>query len=673
MTTAIHNVYSKSLDTAPVPSLVPFSSEPSYHYSGLTEGQIRLLVLQPGPRKAAIRCSLRTVNLADFDDRFAVALQSEISSYEAISYCWKDVPGERTIECDGQPLEIGANLEIALRHFRFADKHRVIWADGICINQNNDEEKSKQVSLMGLIYWIARRVLVWLGEEDKQATPFSAQRAFTVMRKCSYLREEIENNRANLNANSTSRNHGMEGEDAESWEAVRQLLMRNWFTRVWVVQELGLARDATFYCGDSSLTFEDMNRFWDFITSNAHMYLSQYQLNFQMLNLARHYQESTRGNHRLEFGNDPDLAEDICDILGWARGLQCTDPKDAVYAFLGHPTAFKRQLLDSEPYLWYPRNFHSQKPTIIKPDYSKATTVTDVYYQVARTMIEKYGLGMKVLRHIQQDDITIQDDFPSWVPRWHMMEAAPLVSVATKYAAATRFPASPFEVIRRTSIGIPGLRIKAVSISTIYWSRPLPAERHLGQPQETGIDNSYYYPLEDLIQTIHELQNDFPSQDYCDLKSLSATLTSGLTYIDQAPQGIIDDKTSTQHYHDFCAYRRFKLAETRTPGTQNNETLTSPPHPQSSEHGDAKRYMKVLRAGHRGCFLTRRGRLGLGPRITQGGDQLWLPMGADTPFVLRPLDDGNFRVIGQAYLHGAMQGEATGHLTEHDFASITLV
>jgi len=40
----------------------------------------------------------------------------------------------------------------------------VLWADAICIDQQNIEERGTQVQLMGMIYWKADRVLVWLGQ-----------------------------------------------------------------------------------------------------------------------------------------------------------------------------------------------------------------------------------------------------------------------------------------------------------------------------------------------------------------------------------------------------------------------------------------------------------------------------------------------------------------------------
>ncbi|KAK7725138.1 Glycerol-3-phosphate/dihydroxyacetone phosphate acyltransferase [Botryosphaeria dothidea] len=49
-------------------------------------------------------------------------------------------------------LRISTNLETALRHLRQPDSAWCAWADGICINQEDDEEKSHQVRHMDLVY-----------------------------------------------------------------------------------------------------------------------------------------------------------------------------------------------------------------------------------------------------------------------------------------------------------------------------------------------------------------------------------------------------------------------------------------------------------------------------------------------------------------------------------------
>jgi hypothetical protein len=42
-------------------------------------------------------------------------------------------------------------------------KSRSLWVDALCINQNDDEEREYQVSLVGKIYFSAKMVCVWLG------------------------------------------------------------------------------------------------------------------------------------------------------------------------------------------------------------------------------------------------------------------------------------------------------------------------------------------------------------------------------------------------------------------------------------------------------------------------------------------------------------------------------
>jgi len=88
--------------------------------------------------------------------------------YEAISYVW----GEPILEfpvynvSDGTQLFVTRNLHCALRQLRHAVSVRWLWADAICIDQRNDQEKAKQIPFMVKISRNAKRVLAWLHEGD---------------------------------------------------------------------------------------------------------------------------------------------------------------------------------------------------------------------------------------------------------------------------------------------------------------------------------------------------------------------------------------------------------------------------------------------------------------------------------------------------------------------------
>ncbi|KAF2827526.1 HET-domain-containing protein, partial [Ophiobolus disseminans] len=113
----------------------------------------RLLNLLPGDETSPLRCDL-----------FESSLDRPVA-YEALSYVWGDISATEPIFCGGRTLSITASLAEALRSLRSKHSRRVLWADGICINQRDLEERSHQVQLMGRVYANAGRVIAWLGPD----------------------------------------------------------------------------------------------------------------------------------------------------------------------------------------------------------------------------------------------------------------------------------------------------------------------------------------------------------------------------------------------------------------------------------------------------------------------------------------------------------------------------
>jgi hypothetical protein len=56
--------------------------------------------------------------------------------------------------------------------------------------------------------------------------------------------------------------------------------------------------------------------------------------------------------------------------------------------------------------------------------------------------------------------------------------------------------------------------------------------------------------------------------------------------------------------------------------------------------------------------ITSTGYLGRVPHGSVPGDKICILFGGSIPFVLRERDDGDFTFIGEAYVHGIMDGEA---------------
>jgi hypothetical protein len=66
----------------------------------------------------------------------------------------------------------------------------------------------------------------------------------------------------------------------------------------------------------------------------------------------------------------------------------------------------------------------------------------------------------------------------------------------------------------------------------------------------------------------------------------------------------------------------------------------------------------VVKAYKRRPFVTAKGHLGLGPDDIKAGDLIALVIGSQVPFVLREIADGKYKLIGEAYVDGIMDGEA---------------
>ena len=74
-------------------------------------------------------------------------------------------------------------------------------------------------------------------------------------------------------------------------------------------------------------------------------------------------------------------------------------------------------------------------------------------------------------------------------------------------------------------------------------------------------------------------------------------------------------------------------------------------------------------------FVTERGDLGMGPTVLEVGDEVWILPGADVPLILRPSASSvkEYRLVGEAYVHGIMQGEAVADVQEKDLKKVILV
>jgi hypothetical protein len=113
-----------------------------------------------------------------------------------------------------------------------------LWVDAICINQQDDDEKTEQLTRMADIYNRAFNVNVWLGTANQ-----------TSDKAMDFIRElvQFEQLQAMLHRE----------ESLGSWLALIDLMCSRWFSRRWVIQELALSRTASVHCGTKVVHWDD--------------------------------------------------------------------------------------------------------------------------------------------------------------------------------------------------------------------------------------------------------------------------------------------------------------------------------------------------------------------------------------------------------------------------------
>ncbi|KAK4238473.1 heterokaryon incompatibility protein-domain-containing protein [Achaetomium macrosporum] len=202
-------------------------SDLDYHYAPLTQpNSIRLLHLYPASSDSE-----------DLNDKL---------SYDATSYCWGDPNDIRVVFCDHRALHVTVSLYTALKRLRYADQDRILWADAVCINQKDNDEKGRQVQLMSRIYSQPTRVLICLGDDmtglDGLTGCLRSAREVLPPETHDYG-VLYENSKEILLEGHRLPKEGKPNLLDYNWAPMKNLLCRPCFDRRWIIQEVVLAND----------------------------------------------------------------------------------------------------------------------------------------------------------------------------------------------------------------------------------------------------------------------------------------------------------------------------------------------------------------------------------------------------------------------------------------------
>ncbi|OCK87639.1 HET-domain-containing protein [Cenococcum geophilum 1.58] len=371
----------------------------------------RVLVLHPAQSPddpeappPPLHCSLEPIKI-DADSK---------QQYEALSYVWALGTSYHEIRCSGKLLQIGANLHKALHRIRDPVEARILWVDAVCINQSDLKEQGEQVKRMDGIYANARKVLIWIGEEVRDQ---DAEDCFELIRQTNrFIATQLSvYGKLELIPPFTTDNIAS---DLKRWDKVSKLMESTYFTRVWVLQEVGLASKATILYGAAELNWAEIVELMLCIALRSDLSAITRPVNGELVvntfeSLWRTYSNSQSWRTEMyvtRMRGGPVEAQDFIDILNNGRFFNATNPRDHVYAFLGHPSATVASPMSG---------LESLGAKILEVDYTK--NVDEVYLDTAKAIIARDKHPWTMLSCVDHPPEALSDisDRPSWVPYWN--------------------------------------------------------------------------------------------------------------------------------------------------------------------------------------------------------------------------------------------------------------
>ncbi|OCK76675.1 hypothetical protein K432DRAFT_359936 [Lepidopterella palustris CBS 459.81] len=622
-------------------SLLPPQIFESYAYQKLEPtGSIRVLRLSKGELEDRLE---GTLNVLDPETASGYIQYRGSADYVAVSYTWYDEetpygPNETSeyLWFGSQRLPITKNLSKLLHRFRRPWWEVDLWIDQICINQQDDDEKAHQITLMRKIYQQSREVKFWIGEEDE-----NTEVAFSLIEKLAALTVGL-NETTQLPPENAIRDDehtksvGLPAFESLEWKALLKLLSLLVFQRLWIVQEIALGPRVTVVCGEHEVEFD--------LLGSAVTYLSGTQwirpLQLKYLDIpGRCDFIQTLHNRRQVCRQSHEQSLEL--LLLSTRRYQVTIPADKIFALVG---------------LFADRTTDGVVPILLYPDYRKS--LAEVFTDATRYILQTGSLD--ILSGVEDASIRQTQGLPSWVPDYSSFQLATILGMPNakdvlRYNACGENRSPPVWTSSEPQL----LRLYARDIDTISM---------LSKSLEGNDPWSMFSFLEDATRLLDEL-SVYPTGGST-IDAFWRTLVGNFAFPNLYPvpdefiyhfmQYLVQAADGLKAWSDH--ERASELDTTSTPEVMSKvlqETLAglapAPPHGKSngSLYAAALRHMAFFRR----FFYTRGEYMGLAPPSAEPGDSIFLIAGARVPFVMRKVEEGDWKIVGECYVHGIMGGE----------------
>jgi prepilin-type processing-associated H-X9-DG protein len=492
----------------------------------------------------------------------------------------------------------------------------------------------------------------------------------------------------------------------QMWQALFKLVERPWFTRVWVYQEYVVSKRIVFLCGPDTMTFGVFSygrAVWKHVVAhNLPVGVERNHVGFlvraqfpqmQRLDFLRQMyenrQETKEKNKPLEEERIPDLPF-LLDLTG---NLHATDPRDKLYALLGLDEVRDITIV---PRYYLPV---SQVWINFATEYIRSRQSLDI---LGRT-----GIGL-----------TNRDpQLPSWVPdlcsTYNSCSNPFLGRDPTNFLYADGHSAARFRVDdSHKSLTITGFACTTVtqlspggggdsksryqSMANLALSSPLDHPAGVSKTQA-------------LFQTLNRgdcsRKRGRPDYDEAAECAVFADLARGFMVIlgNFALEALEESYPRVYRQwnallllgrHNYCSIYLHVLLGSNPAELylKTDEELLQPflttskaneslnwEFPRLSLEDELRLALQFLQKSLQSMeglcfFLTEEGYMGIGPELMESGDRVCIVFGCPYPVLLRKVENAScYRLVGDAYIYGMMQGEMMSKFHAGDFVEEQLV
>lgn len=602
-------------------------------------GAVRILTLQPGNTNDDL--------YGELTEEMWVCASTPY--FVALSYCWGTNVKDHTLHTPEGTISITSSLNQALRNIRDLNSPLYLWVDAVCINQDDAEEKESSVKYMGQVYARAQCVIVHLGEADEhQYRGFELLEAYTAMYSVANGFNDPAARQLALTINSST-----------DWEPLRAIYRRPWFRRAWVAQEFMHARELVFVLGKWRGPWEAL---WlpltigterlpeggtESISKSSVFSLVQTRDRSQAyLDFKRGYSLFFCLGHakmdRKSGETTPPEVDDydglkiqmLFNALTAMRGREATDPRDNIYAFIS---------------LIYPQEVLPWLTNNLPISYSMSTTKVAVRY--GYMMVERlhgdvlYSAGLSQ----QQRSPT---EWPTWVPDWSAPNHSGHRFWCSNAAERGRYKASKdHKFSARLAENTGELIVKGSVVDGI---------KHVGTFDQWATFSNINDAMKAFFIDCIAVLNECSSPEIYE-QAISKGVLGRVIMANSLLDGTEPPSTLFIAFSILISSLAFTLGREQIP-----ERLR--------QIVEAEEFMKELdpllkrvsiNLQSRLLCVTENGHLGLAAYGTRPGDVVAILMGCNVPFILRNIKQegssgstGPFWLIGEAYVHGIMDGKA---------------